>query len=77
MASHEYLEFHFRTEFMNDFFQIYNDGVRNINLNLIIRALAAPCIERLGLALAVPYVISQSIVPIFGKAENFWSRKYD
>ena len=47
--------------------QIYNDGVRNINLNLIIRALAAPCIERLGLALAVPYVISQSIVPIFGK----------
>ncbi|CAG7827854.1 unnamed protein product [Allacma fusca] len=45
--------------------RIYNDGVRNINLNLIIRALAAPCIERLGLALAVPYVISQSIVPIF------------
>ncbi|ODN03068.1 E3 ubiquitin-protein ligase MARCH6 [Orchesella cincta] len=45
--------------------RIYNDGFRNINLNFIITELAAPCIVLLGLALAVPYVISQSLVPLF------------
>jgi len=47
--------------------QIYNNGIRNIDLNLIIRDLAAPCIVGFGLALAIPYVISKSIVPLFGK----------
>ncbi|OXA63073.1 E3 ubiquitin-protein ligase MARCH6 [Folsomia candida] len=45
--------------------RIYNDGFRNMNLNIIIRDLAAPCIVWLGLALSIPYVISHSLVPIF------------
>jgi len=47
--------------------RIYNDGFRNINLNFILKELAAPCIMWLGLALAIPYVISHSIAPIFVK----------
>jgi hypothetical protein len=50
--------------------QIYNNGIRNINLNFIIRELAAPCIAWLGLALAMPYVMSQSIVPLFSKSNR-------
>lgn len=50
--------------------QIYNDGFRNLNLNFILCELAAPCVACLGLALATPYVISQSIVPMFGEKEK-------
>lgn len=42
-----------------------HDGLRDIDLRFIIRELAAPVITCFGLALAVPYVIAHSIVPIF------------
>lgn len=54
------------TYLISYYLQIYNDGFRNMNLNIIIRDLAAPCIVWLGLALSIPYVISHSLVPIFG-----------
>ncbi|CAC5415073.1 MARCH6 [Mytilus coruscus] len=46
--------------------QIYNDGIRNINLRFIITKLCAPVIGVLGMSLAAPYVVANSIVPFLG-----------
>lgn len=43
----------------------YHDGLREIDLKFIIRELACPVITCFGLALAIPYVIAHSIVPLF------------
>lgn len=43
----------------------YRDGIRDIDLKFIIRELATPVITVFGLALAIPYVIAHSIMPIF------------
>lgn len=43
----------------------YRDGIRDIDLKFIIRELATPVITCFGLALAIPYVIAHSIMPIF------------
>ncbi|EAA04193.4 AGAP007204-PA [Anopheles gambiae str. PEST] len=45
--------------------QAYRDGLRDINLNFIVRELGIPVITCFGLALAVPYVIAHSILPVF------------
>lgn len=45
--------------------QAYRDGLREMDLKFIIRELATPVISCFGLALAVPYVIAHSIMPIF------------
>lgn len=45
--------------------QAYRDGLRDMNLKFIIRELGAPVITCFGLALAVPYVIAHSVLPIF------------
>ncbi|XP_053685217.1 E3 ubiquitin-protein ligase MARCHF6 [Sabethes cyaneus] len=45
--------------------QVYRDGLHDINLKFIIRELGAPVITCFGLALAVPYVIAHSILPLF------------
>ncbi|XP_035919137.1 E3 ubiquitin-protein ligase MARCHF6-like [Anopheles stephensi] len=45
--------------------QAYRDGLRDINLNFIVRELGIPVITCFGLALAVPYVIAHSILPLF------------
>lgn len=45
--------------------QAYRDGLRDMNLRFIIRELGAPVITCFGLALAVPYVIAHSILPMF------------
>ena len=45
--------------------QAYRDGLRDMDLKFIIRELATPVISAFGLALAVPYVIAHSIMPIF------------
>lgn len=42
----------------------YNDGIREMDLKFIITQLAAPVICCLGLALAVPYAVAHSIVPL-------------
>ncbi|XP_044252941.1 E3 ubiquitin-protein ligase MARCHF6 [Tribolium madens] len=43
----------------------YRDGIRDMHLSFIFRQLAAPVIISFGLALAVPYVLAYSIVPVF------------
>lgn len=45
--------------------QAYRDGLRDMNLKFIIRELGVPVITCFGLALAIPYVIAHSILPIF------------
>ncbi|XP_036337053.1 E3 ubiquitin-protein ligase MARCHF6, partial [Rhagoletis pomonella] len=45
----------------------YRDGLRDIDLKFLIRELATPVITCFGLALAIPYVIAHSILPIFFK----------
>ncbi|XP_045477854.1 E3 ubiquitin-protein ligase MARCHF6 [Harmonia axyridis] len=45
--------------------QAYRDGIRQMQLRLIIENLALPVIVCFGLALSVPYVIAHSIVPLF------------
>lgn len=45
--------------------QAYRDGLREMDLKFIIRELATPVISCFGLALAVPYVIAHSIMPMF------------
>uniref|UniRef100_A0A3B4B6X3 RING-type E3 ubiquitin transferase n=1 Tax=Periophthalmus magnuspinnatus TaxID=409849 RepID=A0A3B4B6X3_9GOBI len=43
--------------------QVYANGIRNIDLQYIIRKLAAPVISVLLLSLCVPYVIAAGVVP--------------
>ncbi|XP_053661766.1 E3 ubiquitin-protein ligase MARCHF6 [Anopheles marshallii] len=45
--------------------QAYRDGLRDMNLNFIVRELSIPVITCFGLALAIPYVIAHSILPLF------------
>lgn len=42
----------------------YRDGLRDMDLMFIMRELAAPVILCFGLALAIPYVIAHSLVPL-------------
>lgn len=42
-----------------------HDGLREIDLKFIIRELACPVITCFGLALAIPYVLAHSIIPLF------------
>ncbi|KAM3860823.1 E3 ubiquitin-protein ligase MARCHF6-like isoform 1-T1 [Diretmus argenteus] len=46
--------------------QVYANGIRNIDLQFIIRKLAAPVISVLLLSLCVPYVIAAGAVPAVG-----------
>lgn len=48
------------------FLQVYNDGIRNMNLRFILTKLCAPVIGVLGMSLSVPYVVARSIVPFLG-----------
>lgn len=42
----------------------YRDGIREMDLKFILREIAAPCVCWLGLALAVPYALAHSILPL-------------
>merc|ERR1712079_158988 len=44
--------------------QLYQDGLRGLNLSYLIPQLIVPAVTSLGLALAVPYVIAHGIVPL-------------
>jgi E3 ubiquitin-protein ligase MARCH6 len=48
--------------------EVYNNGLRNLNLTFIMTHLCIPIIGSLGMALAVPYVIGKSIVPALGES---------
>lgn len=54
---------------------MYANGIRNIDLQFIIRKLAAPVISVLLLALCVPYVIAAGVVPAVGGLRRV-SRKH-
>ncbi|XP_032586850.2 E3 ubiquitin-protein ligase MARCHF6 [Drosophila mojavensis] len=43
----------------------YTDGLRDFDLKFVMRDLAVPVVTTFGLALAIPYVIGHSIMPIF------------
>ncbi|KAH8278272.1 hypothetical protein KR044_009431, partial [Drosophila immigrans] len=43
----------------------YTDGLRDFDLKFVISDLAVPVVTTFGLALAIPYVIGHSILPIF------------
>ena len=47
--------------------QVYNDGLRNMNLLYILHKLAIPAVCLLGMVLAVPYAIARTIVPVLGQ----------
>lgn len=50
--------------------QVYANGIRNIDLQFIIRKLAAPVISVLLLSLCVPYVIAAGVVPAVGECQR-------
>ncbi|EDV96814.1 E3 ubiquitin-protein ligase MARCHF6 [Drosophila grimshawi] len=43
----------------------YTDGLRDFDLKFVMNDLAVPVVTTLGLALAIPYVLSESIIPMF------------
>jgi len=45
--------------------KLYQDGIRRMNLTFVLWELAIPAIVTLGLALALPYIVAHSIVPLF------------
>ncbi|XP_050301508.1 E3 ubiquitin-protein ligase MARCHF6 [Anthonomus grandis grandis] len=45
--------------------RVYRDGIRDMNLSLIFKELALPVIVCFGFALAVPYVLAYSVIPLF------------
>ena len=57
--------------------QVYNNGLRHMNLQFILTHLCAPVIACLGVMLAVPYIIAKSFVPAFGKfTDSFMCARY-
>ncbi|WAR12066.1 MARH6-like protein [Mya arenaria] len=53
--------------------QVYNDGLRNMNLKFILYKLCVPVIAVLGMSLSVPYCIARTIVPLL--AQNLVLRR--
>lgn len=50
--------------------QVYNDGLRNLNLLFILKQVCLPIVVCLGLALALPYVTAHSVIPTFGASQE-------
>lgn len=45
--------------------RVYRDGIRDMNLSFVFKELAMPVVVCFGFALAIPYVLAYSIVPMF------------
>lgn len=58
------------TNILSVLFQVYNDGIRHMNLRFILTKLCAPVIGVLGMSLSVPYVVARSIVPFLGMIKS-------
>merc|ERR1712062_952589 len=43
--------------------QLYQDGIRNLNLGRVIKNLVIPSVKTLGISLSVPYLISHGLAP--------------
>lgn len=44
--------------------QLYQDGIRNLNLGRVVRNLVIPCVSTLGLSLSIPYLLSHGLAPL-------------
>jgi len=44
--------------------QLYQDGLRNMNLGSVFKNLVVPCVTGLGIALSVPYILSHGLIPL-------------
>jgi len=44
--------------------QLYQDGIRNLNLSRVVRNLVIPCVSTLGLSLSLPYLVSHGLAPL-------------
>merc|ERR1719239_524417 len=43
--------------------QLYQDGIRNLNLSRVVTNLVIPCVSTLGLSLCLPYLLSHGLAP--------------
>lgn len=43
--------------------QLYQDGIRNLNLSRVIKNLVIPSVKTLGLSLSIPYLVSHGLAP--------------
>ncbi|KAJ7384979.1 E3 ubiquitin-protein ligase march6 [Desmophyllum pertusum] len=50
--------------------QVYQDGVRNINVMFIFRHVTLPVVTCLLLAVSFPYVVAAGVVPIFVRSPD-------
>lgn len=50
--------------------QLYQDGIRNLNLGRVIKNLVIPCVSTLGLSLSLPYLISHGLTPLLINSSN-------
>ena len=55
---------------LRKYFQVYQDGVRNVNVVFIFRHVTLPVVTCLLLAVTIPYVIAAGIIPLIGKTYN-------
>merc|ERR1712080_313324 len=44
--------------------QLYQDGLRGLNLGYLIPQLVVPAVTCLGLSLSLPYIVAHSLVPL-------------
>jgi len=44
--------------------QLYQDGLRNLNLGRVVSNIVVPCVTGLGLALALPYLVAWGLAPL-------------
>lgn len=58
---------HCRFDSFTSIFQVYQDGVRNINVVFIFRHVTLPVVCCLLLAVSFPYVTAAGVIPILGK----------
>jgi len=49
--------------------QLYQDGIRNLNLSRVITNLVIPCVTTLGLSLCLPYLLSHGLAPALISSE--------
>jgi len=44
--------------------QLYQDGIRNLNLTRVVKDLVVPSVKILGLSLSIPYMFSHGLAPL-------------
>jgi len=44
--------------------QLYQDGIRNLNITRVIKNLVIPSVKILGLSLTIPYILSNGLAPL-------------